>query len=368
MDTPSAQSRWSTTTKVIVVVGLALVLVALAIALREIIPPLLLAGILAYLLTPVSRTLEERLRIGRGWAIALVYLLFLVALAAALALLIPVLVEQLARLNLDVQTILSDVEVLLGREVVLAGVRFDVGELIGQSAQALSGLLEPVFGRTLGIAVDVVSSVLWLVFIVIVAFYFVRDRRQLAQAYASLWPAALRSEAVDLRREVDAVWRAFFVGQILLAFVVALVFAVVGALVGMPFPLAMAALAGLLEFVPSLGHGIWMLTAAMLMLIHGSTWLPLPPWAAAVLIVGIHLVFQQVDLNYLIPRLIGRRVRLHPAVVIVGVFAGAIAAGVLGVVLAAPVIATARVVGRFLRAHLYDGEAAPAAAAAEGNR
>ena len=110
-----------------------------------------------------------------------------------------------------------------------------------------------------------------------------------------------------------------------------------------------------------------MVTAAVLMLIHGSTWLPLPHWAAAVLIVGIHLVFQQVDLNYLIPRLIGRRVRLHPAVVIVGVFAGAIAAGVLGVVLAAPVIATARVVGRFLRAHLYDGEAAPAAAAAEGN-
>jgi predicted PurR-regulated permease PerM len=368
MATAPAPTRWSSTTKVIVVVGLALVLVALAIALREIIPPLLLAGILAYLLTPVSRALEERLRISRGWAIALVYLLFLVALAAALALLIPVLVEQLAKLNLDVQTILSDVEVLLGREIVLAGVRFDVGELLGQSAQALSGLLEPVFGRTLGIAVDVVSSALWLVFIVIVAFYFVRDRRQLTEAYASLWPAALRSEAVDLRQEVDAVWRAFFVGQILLAFVVALVFAVVGALVGLPFPLAMAVLAGLLEFVPSLGHGIWMVTAAVLMLIHGSTWLPLPHWAAAVLIVGIHLVFQQVDLNYLIPRLIGRRVRLHPAVVIVGVFAGAIAAGVLGVVLAAPVIATARVVGRFLRAHLYDGEAAPAAVAAEGNR
>jgi predicted PurR-regulated permease PerM len=125
----------------------------------------------------------------------------------------------------------------------------------------------------------------------------------------------------------------------------------------------MAALAGILEFVPSLGHGIWMVSAGLLMLIHGSTWLPVPPWAAAALIVALHLVFQQVDLNYLIPRLVGRRVRLHPAVVIVGVFAGAIAAGVLGVVLAAPVIATARVLGRFLRAHLYDGEAIPPLAA-----
>jgi len=362
MDTDSASTPWSSTTKAIVVIGLVLLLLAMAIVLHEIVAPLLLAGILAYLLTPLSRALEHRLRIGRGWAIALVYLLFLAALAAALALLIPLLVEQLAKLHLDLQATLLDVEGLLGREVVLAGVRFDIGEFLGQSAQALSGLLEPVFGRTLGIAVDVASSVLWLVFIVVVAFYFVRDRSRLAQAFDSLWPAALRPEAVSLRQEVDAVWRAFFVGQILLAFVVALLFAVVGAIVGLPFPLAMAALAGLLEFVPSLGHGIWMVTAALLMLIHGSTWLPIPPWAAAMSIVGIHLVFQQVDLNFLIPRLIGRRVRLHPAVVIVGVFAGAIAAGVMGVVLAAPTIATARVVGRFLRTHLYDGEAASAAA------
>jgi predicted PurR-regulated permease PerM len=353
-------------TKAIVVVGLALILLALAIVLREIVPPLLLAGILAYLLTPLSWALEQRLRIGRGWAIALVYLLFLAALAAALALLIPLVVEQWAKLNLDLQTTVLDLEVLLGREVVFAGVRFDVGELLGQSAQALSGLLEPVFGRTLGIAVDVASSVLWLVFIIVVAFYLVRDRSRLAGAFDSLWPAALRPEAVDLRHEVDAVWRAFFVGQILLALVVALLFAVIGAIVGLPFPLAMAVLAGLLEFVPSLGHGIWMVSAALLMLVHGSTWLPIPPWAAAALIVGIHLVFQQFDLNYLIPRLVGRRVRLHPAVVIVGVFAGAIAAGVMGVVLAAPAIASARVVGRFLRTHLYDEEAAPAAT--EGNR
>lgn len=359
MDTASGRSRWSSTTKAIVVIALALLLLALAIVLREIIPPLLLAGILAYLLTPVSWALEQRLRIGRGWATALVYLLLLAVLVIALALLIPLVIEQLARLNLDVQTMLADVETALGRRIVLAGISIDVGEVLRQSAQALSGLLEPVFGRTLGIAFDLLSSLLWVVFIVVVAFYFVRDRRRLAETFDSLWPAALRTEVVELRQEVDSVWRAFFVGQIILAFVVALLFAVVGALVGLPFPLAMAVLAGLLEFVPSLGHGIWMVTAALLMLIHGSTWLPIPPWAAAALIVAIHLVFQQVDLNYLIPRLVGRRVRLHPAVVIVGVFAGAIAAGVLGVVLAAPVIATARVLGRYLQANLYDGDRTP---------
>jgi predicted PurR-regulated permease PerM len=363
MDTVAGPSRWSSTTKAIIVIGLALVLLALAIVLQELIAPLVLAGILAYLLTPPSLMIERRLRIGRGWATALVYLILLAALVVALALLIPLVVEQLDKLNLDVQTMMGEAETFLGREIVLAGVRIDVGELLTQTARALSGLLEPVFGRTLGIAFDVLSSVLWIVFIIVIAFYFVRDRRRLAESFDALWQPALRSEAGELRQEVDGVWRAFFVGQILLALVVTLLFAVVGALVGLPFPLAMAALAGLLEFIPSLGHGIWMVTAALLMLIHGSSVLPGPPWVAAALIVALHLVFQQFDLNYLIPRLVGRRVRLHPAVVIVGVFGGAIAAGVLGVVLAAPVIATARVVGRHLRAHLYDGEPAPAVAA-----
>jgi predicted PurR-regulated permease PerM len=85
------------------------------------------------------------------------------------------------------------------------------------------------------------------------------------------------------------------------------------------------------------------------------------PWAAAALIVAIHLVFQQIDLNILIPRLVGRRVRLHPIVVIIGVLSGAAVAGVLGVVLAAPVIASARVIGAYLKANLYDEDPFPLA-------
>ncbi|HMK09346.1 MAG TPA: AI-2E family transporter [Anaerolineales bacterium] len=354
MSAPAVRTEWSRTTKVIVIVALVLALLALAIVLREIIAPLLLAGILAYLLTPLSSFFEAHLHLGRGWATGLVYLLLLVALAVALGVLIPIVVEQLTNLNLDAQSTIDRVAVLLGRPVVLAGVKVDLAQVLAQATRALSGVLEPVFGRTLGIAFDLLSSVLWVVFIVVVSFYFVRDRARLQQAYDSMWPSAVREEGVRLRQDVDAVWRAFFIGQVLLALVVTVLFAVIGVVVGLPFPLVMAVLAGLLEFLPSLGHGLWMLTAGLLMLIHGSSWLPIPPWAAAALIVAIHLVFQQVDLNYLIPRLVGRRVRLHPAVVIVGVFAGAIAAGVLGVVLAAPMIASARVLGTFLRSHLYD--------------
>lgn len=73
---------------------------------------------------------------------------------------------------------------------------------------------------------------------------------------------------------------------------VATIFSIVGLVLGLPFALAMGVLAGLLEFLPSIGHGIWMITAALLALFAGSTWLPLPNWVFALIIIGLHLFFQ----------------------------------------------------------------------------
>jgi predicted PurR-regulated permease PerM len=72
------------------------------------------------------------------------------------------------------------------------------------------------------------------------------------------------------------------------------------------------------------------------------------------IVIGLHLVYQQFDLNYLIPRIIGRSVHLPPLVVILGIVTGAVLAGVLGILLAAPTIASARVLGRYVYANLFD--------------
>ena len=101
------------------------------------------------------------------------------------------------------------------------------------------------------------------------------------------------------------------------------------------------------------------------MLFLGSTWIHLPNFVVMLILIGIHVVFQQTDLNYLIPRIVGRRVHLNPLVVILGIVAGAALAGVLGVLLAAPTIATARVVGGYLYANLFDLDPIPRSDEAE---
>ena len=329
---------------------------------RLVIPPLVIAIIIAFVLSPVSRWLHRKLHLPRLLAIFLSYLLALLVLALFPGLIIPWIAAEFSNLNLDLQRIMLTIEEALGRQVTIAGFEIDTSALLEQLVAGLQGLVEPIIGQTLNLAVGIISSIIWVIFIVIVSFYLIKDAPQLGQWVQNHVPVAYRRDYDWLRNEINQIWSAFFRGQLMLALVVALIFILLGYTLGLPFALAMGILAGLLEFLPSIGHGIWMTTAALLAYFIGSTWLPIPNWVFMLIIIGLHMFFQQFDLNYLIPRIIGSRLHLPPLVVILGIVSGAILAGVLGIPLAAPVIASARVIGGYIYANLLDLDWPPVSA------
>lgn len=351
--------RWSPRIKLtisLLLFGLGIYLLYLF---RSAIPPLIIAVLLGFVLAPVATWIQSRFRIRRGLATLFTYLLLLLVVVTIPLVIIPPLVAQSTGLTLNIQQLVTQAETLLGRPYHIVGYTIDLQAAVERLVSALQGLVEPVFGQTLRFAVEAISSLIWIVFILVISFYLVKDAPALSTWLDKLSPPAYRDDSIRLREEINLVWGAFLRGQLTLALVVALIFTVVGFVLGLPFALVMGALAGLLEFIPSIGHGIWMTGAALLALFAGSTWLPIPNWVFALIIVGMHLFFQQFDLNYLIPRIVGRQVRLPPLVVILGIVTGALTAGVLGVVLAAPTIATARVLGRYIYANLLDQDPFP---------
>lgn len=351
---PTTQPRWSQQTKLVVTLSLLVIGGWLLLRFAFLLPPLIIALIVAYVLSWPVDTLTRRTRLPRGWATFLVYLLALGLFISVLLLVVPPLVRQVQRLNLDLQQLILQAEQVLGRSYTLAGQTLDGRLVLEQLRQMIQATLEGLLGHSLAVAVDVVSSLVWVVFVLVVSFYLVKDGPLVRAWLEQLPPPAYRRDFQRLQREIGAIWAAFFRGQVTLALVVAAIFVVLGFAIGLPGALPMGLLAGLLEFLPSIGHGIWLTLAALLAFFFGSTWLPLPNWAFAALVIGLHVLFQQFDLNYLIPRIIGRRVHLHPLVVILGIVAGAATAGVLGIALAAPTIASARVLGRYLYARLFD--------------
>ena len=354
-----SRPHWSPRTKLTIALLLLGFGIYLLYRFRAAITPSILAIILAYVLSPLVFWIEQHLRIRRTFAIVLTYLALLVVLIVLPLVIIPPLTTQATGLNLDIQLFLGEIETFLGSSYTIAGKTIDLDAIMRQVTGSIQGIIEPVFGQTLKFAIEAISSLVWVVFILVISFYLVKDASALRKWIEEMVPVSYREDFIRLRTEINQIWSAFFRGQLVLALVVAIIFAVVGFIIGLPFALAMGMLAGLLEFLPSIGHGIWLVTASLLALFAGSTWIPIPNWAFTLILISLHLFYQQFDLNYLIPRIIGRRVHLPPLVVILGIVTGALLAGVLGIVLAAPTIASVRVLGRYVYANLFDQDLFP---------
>lgn len=346
--------HWSPVTKIVISLLLLALFIYCLFRFSIVLRPLILAFILAYLLAPVVNFLQGKLSVPRWVATLGTYLILLVILIALPVIITPTLVTQFSDLTLDLQNVLSQVETWLGHTYSIAGYVVDMGAAFKQASGSLQGVLEPFIGQSLALLVEVISSLVWVIFIFIVSAYLVKDGPQLREYSEKLVPPGFRPDFIRIRDEISQIWSAFFRGQLVLILVVAVLFTTVGFLLGLPFALALGLLAGLLELLPSVGHGIWLVIAAPVALFAGSKWIPIPNWAFMLLVIGLHLLYQQFDLNYLIPRIVGRRVHLPPLVVILGIVTGAVLAGVLGILLAAPTISSARVIGRYIYANLFD--------------
>jgi predicted PurR-regulated permease PerM len=126
---------------------------------------------------------------------------------------------------------------------------------------------------------------------------------------------------------------------------------------GLPSALLLAAIAGLMEFFPTIGPVLAAIPAVIIGYIqYDSSWLGqiTGPFWFVVIIAIIYAVIYQTENYYLLPRIIGYRLRLHPVVVILGALAGASIAGILGILLAAPFLASMRLIFSYLYCKLTD--------------
>jgi predicted PurR-regulated permease PerM len=353
-DTP-ARPRWTTTTKVVVGVILFVLLALAAYASRIVFAPLVIGAIVAYVFQPVVRLIRRLTRLPLGVATGLMYLILLALVIPIGALLTPVIIDQVTFMRRELIGFARYLNTTLADTTIqVLGFELAVRELVRQVTAALTDFITSVATESIRYVLDAARIVLLVVFTFVIGFYLTRDAEHVLGLMRELIPPDYRADVDRLIAEIDAIWSAFFRGQVFLSLLVTAILTLVSAVLGLPSPLLLGVWGGLLEFLPSIGHAIWGLTVVIIALLEGSSYLPLPNLVFALVVFGAYIAFTQFDLNFLIPHIIGRRVHLHPVVVILGVIIGASVGGVLGVALAAPTIASLRIIVRYLYARLLD--------------
>jgi predicted PurR-regulated permease PerM len=348
------EKRWSSTTKRTVVVSGIIALILFIIAIRAVLPPLVITFMLAYILSPIADFVTARFRLKRILAVAMIYLVLIAVLITVPALFIPPLIDQIQNFVEDLPDLVDDAGLFIQRPVVIGDFNLDLQDLYSQASSSIQGILTTVGTQSINILTNIASAVIWMFFILVASFYLVKDSAAITRWLDEATPPAIRDDARQLRSKVSASWNAFLRGQLILMIVMGLAVGTTMALVGLPHAWLIAILFGILEVIPNVGPLIASVPAVLIAYFEGSTVLNISNEWFALLVIGINFALQQLENNYLVPRVMGQSLNLHPVVVLMAAITGAHMAGILGILLAAPVVATIRILAEYVYRRLLD--------------
>ncbi len=324
-----------------------------------ILPPFVLAILLAWLGNPMVERLERAGR-SRNTAVLLVFSLFALIGVLAILVFVPLMWQQLIQLmdglpNLVVwfQSIaLPWVESKLHKDIASMLDPTHTVEAIKQHWKEIGSMASVVLGYASKSGVAFLVFLSNLLLLPILSFYFLRDWPKFLKQIREILPRALEPKIVQLANESNEVLGGFLRGQLLVMLSLGCIYALGLWLVGLDSGLLIGFIAGLVSFVPYLGATVGIIAAIIASLIqHGDI--------THLLLVGVvFMVGQTIESFVLTPWLVGDRIGLHPVAVIFAIMAGGQLFGFVGILVALPSAAVINVLYkhahvRYIKSRIY---------------
>lgn len=345
--------RWNTITKASVIAALVLLALWAIIMLRVMIPATIIAFLLAFVLGYPVNWIQRQTGWARPPAIILLYVIIILLLILMPILVFPRASDLAASLQ---QTLMELIDDLQSAVIPVGGQRIPVNTLFQPISEALQNLLSVASINPWSIFRGLTNGLLFGLYILVLNFWLLKDLQKLQRLMMEQIPADYQEDARRLAQEITQIWEGFLRGQIALGFAIGLVTWVVLVILGMPNAGGLALLAGVMELLPTIGPAISGTIGTMVALFQGSTWLPVNHLTFAIIVGAVYAIIGQAENIYFIPRLVGGRVKLHPAVAFISVIAGTVVFGALGILLATPMVATLRTLLVYTYRKLLDQE------------
>jgi predicted PurR-regulated permease PerM len=359
----STSPPWGPAVKVLVAIVGLVILGALLVRFASIIPLLVAAGILTFLVAPLVRFLSERTPLSWAMATNLSFLELLILVIGASTATSLAAVQQLQALVNTIQGILFTLPDVLAnlsaqRYVIgpwvfdLSG--FDLALLGDQALRSVQPLLGEVSGLLRSLATVAIESVARVVFVLAVSYFLTMDFKRLGKMWSSIQVPGYEADLTRLRAALDRIWNAFLRGQLLIVLITGVLTGLLMTGLNVRFSIGLGIMGGIAKFIPIIGPFTAGLIAALVALFQPENWLGLSPLAhAGVVVLSVVVLDQSID-YLLLPRVMGASLNLHPIAILVGAIIGASLAGVIGLLLSAPAMATLLLLTRYTYRKLVD--------------
>lgn len=357
------QQRWANTTKLVIGLTIIAILAWLLIRFENIVGPVLFAVVLAYLIYPGARWISQTTHLSWRWTVSILFILLVIVILGLTTLGGLAIVEQaqslirfLDRSLVNLPKIIDD---LSANPIVIGPFSFqpDFSD-INQLGQDLLGLVQPLLGQAGSLLGSVASGAAnffgWFFFTLLVAYFILAESGGGSGQLIRLNIPGFNEDFVRFGVYLGGIWNAFLRGQLIIILITIVVYSILLGVLGIRFFIGLALLAGLARFVPYVGPAVAWTSYGLVALFQGSTIFGLTPIWYVVLVVGLAWFTDVILDNFVSTRLMGNALQIHPAAVMVSALVGANLFGLVGVVLAAPVVATMKLVWSYVINRLMD--------------
>lgn len=343
---------------------------------RSVIISVFLAVVLTYILLPgvewLCRNRNKRisLRIQRLVSTILIFVVFLSLMAALVSLFVEPFASELGQFTSFVRenfgTYVGKFPVLLEQFGKAFQVDVNVRDFFSHpDLSKLSTLVVDVSRWAFQIAGSSIKLGLELFLIPVLAFYFTYDYRSITHEMYSFVPPGKRREAVRMGRCVGELMQSYIFGQVILCVIAGVLTGIFLGALGIKYALVLAIFSGVTRAIPVIGP---IVSGVPIILVGALTAAPGQRVEIPLILLAFVIVMHFGESKFIMPHLIGRRMRLHPAIVIIVLLIGAAFFGLVGMFIAAPVAAIIREVVLRYYIRPRDREFRLAAASAENVR
>jgi predicted PurR-regulated permease PerM len=318
-------------------------LVWLVVGFGEILFILFLAILLAIGIDPLVDRME-RWRLPRALAIFIIYLGILGVLLFAVALLVPVVISESSQLADSLPRIAEQVAQLPRTwSLDIPGLdRIDTSELGQRLGNEVGSIVASVPRLLVDVGTALTGLLVSALLVLVVGFFLSADANFAPRFIGRFFPPRMRPMVADVSREVAGRLGHWVRAQLLVGVFFGTCFGVGLAVMGVPFALSLGVAGAVLELIPYVG-GITVTAIGMLVALTISPWL-------AVGVLVLEVVVANVESHVIYPKMVGNAVGLHPLSIILALFIGAEAKGIMGALVAVPVAAVLQVLfDRFYR-------------------
>jgi predicted PurR-regulated permease PerM len=359
----STSPSWGTNTKLVVTLTIVVIVGALLVKFQFIITPLLIALLLAYLFHPIAGFLQRKLHLSWNASVSAIYFVIVILLLGLLTAGGVGLVQQIQSLVTIIQnaiTTLPELIASISGKVYQFGpfkVDFSALDLNALSSQII-GVVQPLLSRT-GTLLSTVAGgaanfIGWMFFVILSSYFVLAESDGLRGKIVTVDVPGYTQDFERLARELGRTWNAFLRGQIIIFFLAVAVYTVVLSVLGVHYAISLAFLAGLARFVPYVGPAVNWIILVLVSYFQVYKLFGLAPFYYTLLVLVIALIIDQIFDNIVSPRVLSDALKVHPAAVLVAAIVAANLFGLLGVVVAAPILATAALLWKYTMRKLLD--------------